>query len=97
MTIDVRKELEKMDVATARGRMELRGKAISLAPTDYEIARSADKRAQLYEETITALKEGVGAHRDGITAEEIEKVEFIREQLYQLASEARQFSLKHNV
>lgn len=82
---EIKNILGKMDVATARGRAEVNGRAIILDPPKLEIEMAARGRAGAYADMAKTLCESVRANRAGLTAEELERVEFVREQLIDLA------------
>lgn len=84
-TNEIKELMERMEVATARGRAEINGRAISLEPDKNESSYQARTRADLYVCTAKELANGVGLNRAGMSADELESVEFIREQLIDLA------------
>lgn len=86
---EVKEMLERMDkameVATARGRAKKNGRAISLEPMRHEVEHSTRSRSARYIEMARDLSAMVRSYRHGVTKEELEKVEFVREQLYDIA------------
>ena len=82
---EIKSILGKMDVATARGRAEVNGRAINLEPPRIEIERAARGRAGAYADMAKTLCEAVRANRVGLSDAELERVEFVREQLTDLA------------
>lgn len=81
----IREALEKMDVATSRGRMMKHNRGIMLRATPEEEETSALTRARGYIETARAIGTMVQANRYGLDGEELEQIELVREQLYNLA------------
>lgn len=85
MMDDIKDMMKRMEVSTARGRAEINGRAIGLDPDAGEIVRSGRHRADLYIAAARTIGEGIKENRSGILPDELEKAEFIREQLYDLA------------
>ena len=86
--MEIRKALEKMDVTTARGRAEANGRAISLAPKAKEIAEAASWRRDAYLNIVKEIRMIVENNRAGISDEELEMAEFMREMIIELAKKA---------
>lgn len=84
---EIKSMMEKMEVATARGRAEMNGRAINLDPDRSEKTYQARTRSDMYISASNELAHGVSMNRSGMSAEELEKVEFIREQLIDLAKD----------
>ena len=84
---EIKELMEKMEVTTARGRARINGRAITLEPDKTESVYQARTRSDMYLATAKELAHGVSMNRSGMTDDELEKVEFIREQLYDLAKE----------
>lgn len=81
----IREALEKMDVATSRGRMMKHNREIMLRATPEEEETSALTRARGYIEIARAIGTMVRENRYGLEGEELEQIELVREQLYNLA------------
>lgn len=64
------------------------GKAIDIEPDEESIKDCAKKRAYYYSICSRELANDVRANKDGITTDELEAVEFVREQLRHLAKKA---------
>ena len=78
--IDIKNEMEKMDVSTARGRAILQNKAINLSD-EREATYATETRGKAYLEFSKRLREMCEENHYGIKEEELEAVEFIRERL----------------
>lgn len=86
MTADeIREALEKMEVTTARGRAEFNGREIKLGPNEYLMEDAARARVDGYVGMARELGARTKDHWPGVSDEELESVEFIREQLLGLA------------
>ena len=94
---EIAEALQKMDVSTARGRMELEKRAISLDPIGFEIADAAESRVYGYIRIYDELRSCVESNKYGIKDDELEKVEFIREQLYDLAKKTNLLALEYRM
>ena len=82
---DIRNVLDKMDVSSARLRNKKHGRGICLEPTDCEVESDTKARAEHYISVSRNLAEMVHRTRSGLTEEELETVEFVREALLDLA------------
>ena len=82
---EIREMLKKMEVATARGRAEVNHRAICLEPNGMNVEMASKARIDIYISIAKRIAEEIRECRDGISAEEVERVEFIREQLLDLA------------
>lgn len=82
---DIRDALDNMSASTARGRAELLGMAIDLGPKPYEVECATRARAEGYIEIYRRLGDLVQAQRAGIQSDELEAVEWIREQFLKMA------------
>ena len=82
---EIRSALEEMQVSTARGRAELVGQAIDLGPHEYEIDRAIRSRAEGYIEIYRRLGGVVQENSAGLEPDELEAVEWIRENMMKLA------------
>lgn len=91
---EIMKVLDRMDISTARGRMESRGQAVSLKPNKDEIINAAENRARAYRYMSRDLADMISHNRNGLPAKELEMAEFVREQLADLASKAYDLVLK---
>lgn len=84
-TDEIREALEKMEVTTARGRAEFNGREIKLGPNEYLMEDAARARVDGYVGMARELGARTKDHWPGVSDEELESVEFIREQLLGLA------------
>ena len=84
---EIKELMEKMEVTTARGRARINGRAISLEPHKQESTYNSKERVDVYTDIARTLAERVRNARSGMTDKELERVEFIREQLYDLAKD----------
>lgn len=85
MTSDeIRAALNEMQISTARGRAELVGQAIDLGPRPYEVERAMRARADGYLEIYRRFTDLVQDQSAGIGADELEAVEWIRENMFKL-------------
>ena len=84
---EIRKVLDKMDVATSRGRAEVNGREILLTPNKGQIECDTKSRVDLYISIHREIAEHLPHMRAGMTEEELERVEFLREQLFDLAKD----------
>lgn len=84
---EIRNMMKRMEVATARGRAEINNRAISLKPSDGEVERATRERVDLYIDLHKRIAYEIGHMREGMTSEELERIEFIREQLIDLAKD----------
>jgi uncharacterized linocin/CFP29 family protein len=78
---DIRKALDIDLPLTARGRAKMDGKEIDLEPDKQDVLYHRKERAMLYKRASENLASEVRNLRKGITNDELESVEFIREQL----------------
>ena len=85
---EIKEALNFMDVATARGRAMSIGKGIPLEPKHDEKLMATQCRAEGYLNKSDEIAQMVRMRSAGITKEELESVEFIREQLRDLAKKA---------
>lgn len=83
--IDVKEIMKSVSVDTARGRAEAVNREIPLKPFEHEIEESTRARADGYLRASRDLSLIVQSHRDGLENEELESIEFIREQLIDTA------------
>ncbi len=84
---EIRNMMSKMDVATSRGRAEINGREILLSPNKGQIEFDTRARVDLYISLHREIGEHLPDMRAGMTEEELERVEFIREQLFDLAKD----------
>lgn len=84
---EIVKALGNIDVSTAIGRMELEKRSIPInaEPEIDVVADAAEWRVRGYISVYNELCELVKDNKCGIMVDELERVEFIREQLYDLA------------
>lgn len=82
---EIREALDNMSASTARSRAELIGKAIDLGPRDYEVERETRGRADGYIEMYRRIGDLVQDNSAGIKPDELEAVEWIRENLLVMA------------
>ena len=82
------KKIMEMDPATARGRNRSEGREIDLSPDREEVERDTKTRATAYVEIARHLAEAVKMARIGVSEKELERVEFVREELYHVAQDA---------
>ena len=82
---EIRNVLDKMDVSSARLRNKKHGRGICLDPTDLEVESQTKARAEHYIGVSRDLAEMVHGARAGLTEDELETVEFVREALLDLA------------
>lgn len=82
---NIKELLEEMEVSTARGRAAALGQAIDIGPKPYEVESAARARADGYIEINRRLSELVQSQRAGIQSDELEAVEWIRENILKLA------------
>ena len=75
----------QMNVGTARGRATVDGRAISLKPSEDQVEQETKARIDIYLGTVIDLADRIRCNRAGITDEELESLEFIREQIIDLA------------
>lgn len=85
LNIDVREALKSMDASTARGRAILKDKAINLEPNRSEQAYATQERLNSYLEHSRAFARTCEDINKGLKEEELEQIEFIREQFEKLA------------
>lgn len=81
---EIRTALDEMQVSTARGRAELIGQAVDLGPRQYEVERAMRARADGYLEIFRRLTDLVQDQSAGIGSDELEAVEWIRENMMKL-------------
>ena len=82
---EVREALERMEVATARGRAKANKREVHIEPQKHEVEYATRKRADGYLETARNISDMVQSNRHGIKEQELERVELIREMLIVLA------------
>lgn len=87
MYTDDLKRIIEMDPATARGRNRSEGREIDLSPDREEIERDTKERVNAYIVTARDLADAVKKARCGIGEKELERIEFIREELFNLAQD----------
>lgn len=83
--IDVREAMRDMEVSTARGRAILKDKAITLEPCRSEQAYATQERLDFYLEHSRTFARTCVELNKGLKEEELEQIEFIREQFEKLA------------
>ena len=83
--MDIKKLLEAEQGTTARGRAIINGNAIPIKDNKYDVRRSRINRAEEYLDISNMLYCMVENNNKGLTEEELEQVEFLREQLKALA------------
>lgn len=81
---DIRTALDEMQVSTARGRAELVGQAVDLEPRPYEVERAMRARADGYLDIYRRLGDLVQDQSAGLGPDELEAVEWIRENMMKL-------------
>lgn len=82
--MDIKKEMEKMELSTARGRRTADGREIDISKDPSQVTREAEERRNAYLWVISRLKKTVGNNSYGIEEDELEAVEFLLEQLERL-------------
>lgn len=87
MYTDDLKRIMEMDPATARGRNKSAKREIDLSPDREEIERDTKERVNAYIVTARDLADAVKKARCGIGEKELERIEFIREELFNLAQD----------
>ena len=87
MYTDDLKRIMEMDPATARGRNRSENREIDLSPDREEIERDTKARVNAYIVTARGLAAAVKKARCGIGEKELERVEFVREELIHLAQD----------
>ena len=87
MYMDDLKRIMEMDPATARGRNISEGREIDLSPDRGEIERDTKARVNAYIMAARGLADAVKKARCGIEEKELERVEFVREELFNLAQD----------
>ena len=87
MYTDDLKRIMEMDPATARGRNRSAQREIDLSPGKEEIERDTKARVNAYIVTARGLADAVKKARCGIGEKELERVEFVREELIHLAQD----------
>ena len=75
----------QMEVGTARGRAKVDGRAISLEPHKDQIEHETKQRIDIYLCTAREMAGHIRNVRAGMSPDELESVEFIREQMIDLA------------
>lgn len=90
---EIKDALKCMDVATARGRRIADKREIKVSPSDFEVANCADQRGRGYLEVAGTLRGVVERSPIGIPEDELESVEFIMEQLENLARRAQEVAI----
>lgn len=81
---EIRTALDEMQVSTARGRAELIGQAIDLGPKPYEVDEAIRSRADGYIQVYRRLGEVARENSAGMEQDELEAVEWIRENMMML-------------
>ena len=84
---EIRKVLDKMDVATSRGRAEVNHREIQMTPNRGQVEFDTRARVNMYISMHRDIAEQISDMRAGMTEEELERVEFLREQLFDLAKD----------
>lgn len=87
MYTDDLKKIIEMDPATARGRNRSEGREIDLSPDKGEIERDTKERTDAYIAIARDLAYAVKNARCGVSEKELERVEFVREELFHLAQD----------
>ena len=82
---EIREALDNMTVTTARSRALATGQAVDLGPGTYEVEMATKNRADGYLDIYRRLADLVHAQSAGISAEELEAVEWIREHMLTMA------------
>ena len=78
---DIRRALDIDLPLTARGRAKMDGKEIDLEPDREDVLYHTKERAMMYKRVSELLASEVRKLEKGITNDELESVEFVREQL----------------
>lgn len=81
------KRIMEHDPSTARGRNKSEHREIDLGPDLHEIEYATKARADGYVLIARDLADSVRRNRYGITDKELERVEFVREELYHIAQD----------
>ncbi len=84
---EIRDVMGKMDVATSRGRAEKNHREIQMRPDLGQIEMATKARIDFYIAMHRDIAEQMPHMRAGMTEDELEKLEFIREQLFDLAKD----------
>ena len=84
---EIKRVMGKMDVATSRGRAEVNGREIHMNPSMGQIEMQTKARVDLYISINRDIADQISELRAGVSDEELERVEFIREQLMELAKD----------
>lgn len=84
---DELKKIMEMDPATARGRNRSEGREIDLSPDKGEIERDTKARTDAYVAIARDIAYAVKNARCGVSEKELERVEFVREELFHLAQD----------
>ena len=87
MYTDDLKRIIEMDPATARGRNRSEGREIDLSPDKGEIERDTKVRTDAYIAIARDLAHEVKNARCDVSEKELERVEFVREELFHLAQD----------
>ena len=87
MYTDDLKRIIEMDPATARGRNRSEGREIDLSPDKGEIERDTKARTDAYIMIARDLAYAIKNARCGVGEKELERVEFVREELFHLAQD----------
>ena len=82
---EIKNLIENMEMSSSRGRAVANDRAIILKATKQEIEWASKERAENYIDFAREIGEMVRENRCGINPDELESVEFIREQLFDLA------------
>lgn len=82
---EIRQALERMEVSTARSRAKANKREVKMEPRPHEVVFATRARAEFYVEEARRIGDEVQTSRHGITDEELERVELIREMLFVLA------------
>lgn len=82
---EIREALGSKDFSTSRGRALADGREINLEPDREQIEAETKGRIDVYIKTVRSLAKEIRHLRAGMTKEELEAIEFIREQMVDLA------------
>lgn len=91
---EIREALDRIDVSTARGRRSLNGRAIYLGPSEETVTDNAIARSQGYISIAESIRRTIEINGAGITADELEAVEFVIEQIEELSRKAHETAIK---
>lgn len=87
MYTDDLKRIMETDPATARGRNISEGREIDLSPDKGEIEKDTKARTDAYVAIARDIAYAVKNARCGVSEKELERVEFVREELFHLAQD----------